>query len=71
MPAPEWFSVPELDGSKKGGRSVGGVGRGLLFAKFRKLRPFSLELDEFRDEVRVAIKLRRLAAPQRFSISLQ
>lgn len=38
-----------------GGRSLGGVGRGLLFEKLRKLRPLSRELEEFREEVRVAI----------------
>lgn len=81
-------SRPEDEALIKGGRSGGGVGRGLLLAKFRNERP-SRELDEFRDDVRVAIytcerhetqwkhgrrrltKLRRLAAPQRFSISLQ
>jgi hypothetical protein len=47
-------SLPELETLMNGGRSLGGVGRGLLFAKFRNERP-SRELDEFRDEVRVAI----------------
>ena len=47
-------SRPDDEALMNGGRSGGGVGRGLLFAKFRKGR-LSLELDEFRDEVRVAI----------------
>jgi hypothetical protein len=70
-----------------GGRSAGTGGRSLLLAGVRKA--CSRELDEFRDEDRVAIwpyvshtwdgkgsrtcltRLRRLAAPHRFSISLQ
>lgn len=52
----EWSSVGVVEEDKmKGGRSLGGVGRGLLLEKVRKLRPVSLELDEFREEVRVAI----------------
>lgn len=64
-------SLPEIGEASKVGRSLGGVGRGLLLVKLRNARPLSREWDEFRDDVRVAIKLRRLAAPQRFSISLQ
>jgi len=83
-----------LSGVINGGRSFGTVGSGLLFVLFRKWRGASRELDELRDEDRLAIWkhpksvqsyygvqmgramefltiLRRLAAPQRFSISLQ
>lgn len=44
-----------MEETTKGGRSVGGVGSGLLLVKVRNPRPFSREWDEFRDEVRVAI----------------
>lgn len=38
-----------------GGGSLGTVGRGLLFEARRNARELSRELDEFRDEERVAI----------------
>jgi hypothetical protein len=47
-------SLPEVEALMNGGRSGGGVGRGLLLAKLRNGRA-SRELDEFRDDVRVAI----------------
>ena len=54
VPALAGVSLPEFETLMKGGRSFGGVGRGLLFAKFLNERP-SRELDEFREDVRVAI----------------
>jgi hypothetical protein len=53
---------------------VGGVGKGLFCEPLRdERRPLSRKFDfeELREEEVVAIRLRRLAAPQRFSISLQ
>jgi hypothetical protein len=54
VPALAGVSLPEFEALMKGGRSFGGTGRGLLFAKFRNERP-SRELEEFREDVRVAI----------------
>jgi hypothetical protein len=54
VPALAGVSLPEFVALMKGGRSAGGVGRGLLFAKFRNERP-SREPEEFREDVRVAI----------------
>ena len=54
MPKLAGVSLPEDEGFMNGGRSGGGVGRGLLLAKFRYGRA-SRELDEFREDERVAI----------------
>lgn len=54
MPKLAGVSLPEDEAFMNGGRSGGGVGRGLLLAKFRNGRA-SRELDEFREDERVAI----------------